>query len=242
MVQRNEIKDFHARLAGRVTRAPSVESFRVTVPGGIPFRAGQFCQVVFDRQERKNRELNKYLSFSSSPLRDYVEVTKKLSDSAFSSRLRGLQEGGEVLLRAPMGASVWTEEMKKVVFLAGGIGITPVVSMIEYLVERELSVEADLLYSNRTVEEIAFHDELRRWAERRPGLRLHLFVTREVPKGGDFIHGRIDVAALRTRVGDVAGKTFFVFGPPKMVEAMAALCREVGCPPDRLKAESFAGY
>ncbi len=242
MVLTTEIRDFRATLKGRVARAPSVESFRFSVSRKIHFLAGQFCQVIFDGEDRKNRELNKYLSFSSSPHRDDVEVTKKLSQSAFSSRLRALERGDEVILRAPMGSCVYTDEMKKVCFLAGGIGITPVISIVEYIVARNLPVEADLFYSNRTVEEIAFLEELREWAGRHPGLRLHLFVTREEPKEGGLVHGRIDGDAILSRVKDIAERTFYAFGPPKMVDAMAALCREVGCPADRLKTESFAGY
>lgn len=242
MGQGSGIKDYIARFEGGVTRSPSVESFRFSVPGGIPFRPGQFCQVVFDREDRRNNELNKYLSFSSSPLRDYVEVTKKLSESPFSGRLRSLKKGDEVLLRAPMGSCVFTDEMERVAFLIGGIGITPVISILEYIVQKNLPAEADLFYSNRTTAEIAFHDELRGWAEAHPGLRLHLFVTREESTEGGPAHGRIDGEAVISRIGDPGERTFFVFGPPKMVEMMAAICREIGCRPDLLKTENFAGY
>ena len=84
--------------------------------------------------------MNKYLSFSSSPTNDYIEVTKRLSDSVFSQKLKALKPSDEVLLKGPSGNCVLKEEYKKIGFLIGGIGITPVISMIEYIVDKKLVI------------------------------------------------------------------------------------------------------
>ena len=92
-MEKIKIREAAGVLRERVARTPSVESFRFDLPEKLHFSPGQFGQVIFDPGERKNRDLNKYLSFSSAPERDYVEVTKRLSDSEFSRRLRSLRPG-----------------------------------------------------------------------------------------------------------------------------------------------------
>lgn len=231
-----------AVLTERIRRTPSVESFRFSVGDRISFLPGQFCQVIFDRENPGNRGLNKYLSFSSSPERDYVEVTKKISESEFSRRLMSLRPGDEVLLKAPMGKTVFRDGTDRIGFLIGGIGITPVISIVEHIVGRGLETDVALLYMNRTLEETAFRLELEEWSEQKENIRYYCFLTREEPMDGRCAAGRIDRDAVLERIDDCGERTFFVYGPPKMVEAMGDLCRQVGCDPERLKTESFAGY
>ena len=70
------------------------------------------------------------------------------------------------LLMPPFGNCVFKDEYRKIGFLIGGIGITPVISIIEYIVDRSLATDVLLLYSNKTQEDIAFRRELDAWQER----------------------------------------------------------------------------
>ncbi|MDD4013636.1 MAG: xylene monooxygenase, partial [Candidatus Omnitrophica bacterium] len=70
----------------RIDRTPTVASFRFRTEGGLEFIPGQFLEVMFNESDRKDRCLNKYLSFSAAPGKEYVEVTKRMSESAFSGR------------------------------------------------------------------------------------------------------------------------------------------------------------
>ena len=81
------MQEYKVRLREKVVRTGSVTSFRFSAGERINFEPGQFLELVFDTADRKNRQLNKYLSFSSSPTKDYIEVTKRLSGSEFSGRL-----------------------------------------------------------------------------------------------------------------------------------------------------------
>jgi glycine betaine catabolism B len=236
------MKVVKARLIERVRRADGIESFRFAPGERIEFAAGQFLQVMFDPAREDNKDLNKYLSFSCSPCRPYIEVTKRLSDSVFSRRLRELRMGDEVLFRAPLGNCVFTEQYKKIVFLIGGIGITPVISIIEYIIDKKLDTDAVLFYSNRTDEDIAFQKELEHWRTVDNRLRVIFTVTDCQPKDTRCIFGFIDRRLLQQQLTDYAERVFFIFGPPKMVEAMTALCLEIGCNKENIKTESFIGY
>jgi ferredoxin-NADP reductase len=236
------IKELSTRLIARIKRTPTVESFRFMPQEKLSFLPGQFTQLIFDVKNRQNRELNKYLSFSCSPDREYVEVTKRLSDSAFSARLRNLKIGNEVLLAAPSGNCVFKDDYKNIGFLIGGIGITPVISIIEYITDRKLDTDAILAYSNRTDEDIAFKEELDYWKSLNHNLRIYYLVTDCEPKDKTCIYGRITKDLLKEKVRDLEKRIFFMFGPPKMVEAMKVLSSELGCNKENIKSEIFVGY
>jgi ferredoxin-NADP reductase len=236
------MKELKARLIERIKRTDTIESFRFAPAERVDFIAGQFMQVILDENNRENKELNKYLSFSSSPLRPYIEFTKRLSQSAFSQRLRSLKPQDEVLLRAPLGACVFKEEYPKIAFLIGGIGITPVISIIEYITERKIGSDAVLFYSNRNESEIAFKPELDKWQALNDKFKVYYTVTDCQPKDATCIYGRISKEILQEKLPDFKERTIFIFGPPKMVEAIQALCIESGCGKNNIKTESFIGY
>lgn len=230
------------RFLEKIERAPSVVSFRFAPQEKINFLPGQHLQLMFDPERRGNRILNHLLSFSSSPTRDYVEVTKKLSESEFSRKLTDLRPGDEVVLRGPMGKCVFRDEYRAVVFLIGGIGITPVISMIEYIVETHLDTEVTLFYSNRYEEEIAFRKELLSWQSERSNIRFLCLITREQPRDRSCASGRISREIVEREVRDTQVPIFFSFGPPAMVDTMKTLCEEIGCRKEHINTESFAGY
>lgn len=229
-------------LVERIQRTPTVESFRFRLEKKLDFLPGQFMKVIFDKDNPEDKELNKYLSFSSSPGKDYIEVTKRLSESAFSRRLRNLKIGDKVEFKLPLGACIFKDEYKKIAFLIGGIGITPAISIIEHIVERKLATDVYLLYSNRTFEEIAFKAELDAWKVKNPNLKICYTLTDCTSKDGQCIQGAINKELLTCKIVDLKERIIFVFGPPKMVEAMNNLCLESGCGKENLKIERFLGY
>ena len=230
------------RLIERIKRTPSTESFRFTPEKKIEFIPGQFLQIIFDEASPNNRELNKYLSFSSSPRKEYIEVTKRLSVSQFSQRLNNLEIGKEILLKAPFGNCVFKDEYERIAFLIGGIGITPVISIMEYVVEKKLNTDIVLAYSNKTEEDIAFKNELDNWQIGNNNIKIFYTLTDCEPKQEGCIFGRIDKNLLQKKVKDLNQRIIFIFGPPKMVEAMKGLCTEVNCNKENIKSESFIGY
>jgi ferredoxin-NADP reductase len=225
-----------------IKRTATIESFRFAAAGGVDFEAGQFLQLIFDEANPSNKVLNKYLSFSCAPGKDYIEVTKRLSESSFSVRLRSLKAGDEVFIKAPLGSCVFRSDYRKIAFLIGGIGITPVISIIEHIATAKIPTDAVLFYSNRSEEEIAFKEELDSWAESNSNIRVIYTVTDCPPRRKNCIYGRIDESMLSDKLGDISERIVFIFGPPRMVEAMQGLCLKLSCSKDNIKTESFIGY
>ncbi|MDD2751837.1 MAG: FAD-binding oxidoreductase [Candidatus Omnitrophica bacterium] len=236
------MKEFKARLVDIIKRTETVKSFRFILPEKASFLPGQFLQVIFDQENRQNKELNKYLSLSSSPTKDYIEVTKRISQSAFSGKLESLKINDEVLLKLPLGDCVFKEEYKSIGFLIGGIGITPVISILEYIHEQKLDTDAYLFYSNRTEEEIAFRKELDYWQSGSKNIKVFYTVTQCEPKIKNCAFGFIDKKLLQEKACDFNERIVYIFGPPGMVDTMCHLSVEMSCKKENIKTEKFIGY
>lgn len=225
-----------------IERTSSICSFRFKAKGQLVFTAGQYLQFIFDEEDRRNRDLNKFLSFSCAPDKEYFEVTKRLSSSKFSEKLKNLKAGDEVLIKAPMGKCILHEDHKKVLFLVGGIGITPVISMLEDVVMNKKELDACLIYANRHYDDVAFADLLEEWRNEREDIRVvHAFSDCE-PVDVKCEIGNISHEMLERRVFDYKERMIYVFGPPAMVNAVKGICRELGCDDKCLLSETFVGY
>jgi len=231
-----------ARLIERIKRSPSVESFRFRLDERVDFSPGQFLQVIFDQANRNNKGLNKYLSISSSPTKPYIEITKRVSQSEFCAKLTSLKEGDEILLRLPMGECVFKEEYKRIGFLIGGIGITPVISILEYIIEKNLGTDAYLFYSNRTDDDIAFKKELDHWQSINKSIKVYFTVTECQPRDKTCLFGFISKELLREKACDLSERMLFLFGPPGMVEEMCSVSLALECKRENIKTEKFIGY
>jgi ferredoxin-NADP reductase len=235
------MKEVRVKLIERIPRTKEVESFRFLAQERLEFIAGQFSQIIFDEKVKGNRNLNKYLSFSSSPTKGYIEFTKRLSESDFSQALRALKVGDELLIRGPLGSCMFKEEHEKICFLIGGIGITPVISIIEYIIEKSLDTDVLLFYSNRT-EEIAFKKELDSWRKNHCTIKVIYTVTSCQPKDTSCLFGTIDEDLINANMDNTGERIFYIFGPPAMVEAMKNISLELGVDAAHIKTESFIGY
>ncbi|MBF0522805.1 MAG: FAD-dependent oxidoreductase [Candidatus Omnitrophica bacterium] len=234
--------EFYGKLIERIKRTGCVESFRFGLKEKLDFAAGQFIQVIFDEKDRKNGALNKYLTISSSPGKDYMEFTKKLSDSKFSEKLDSLKVGTEVLFKGPMGKCVYDASLPKIGFLVGGIGVTPAISMIEHIVGQKLSTDVMLLYSNWTAADIAFKSELDAWKAENPHIQVVYTVVMDNPKDENISVGMITKDLVLQKVLDYQDRVWYIFGPPTMVTAMKGVCQSLGISEDKLHAETFLGY
>jgi ferredoxin-NADP reductase len=234
--------EFRVRFLEHVERTQSVASFRFKLDLAMDFIPGQFAQIIFDEENRANKQLNKYLSFSSSPDKPYLELTKRLSSSDFCKKLLALKEGDELLFKGPMGHCVFDPSCERIGFLIGGIGITPVISILEHIVAHDLKVDAHLLYSNLSDEDIAFKPELDDWSKLATNIRIEHTVVNRTKQGSPCFVGMITKEFVLQQMADYKDRVFYLFGPPAMVEAMKAICAQINCDPAKVKTENFVGY
>ncbi|RPJ62915.1 MAG: iron-sulfur cluster-binding domain-containing protein [Acidobacteria bacterium] len=215
-----------------------VRTFRLARPEGFDFQAGQFLTV---RVQADGRTLTRCYSVSSSPeTSGYLEISVKRQGVVSGLLHTTLRPGSLLAIRRPAGPFVYPPaDDRPLVLLAGGIGITPLLSMLRHAVWCQPTRRVTLLYSVRSHTELAFADELSLLARRHPQARVVVTVTGHPPVDL-YRHGRIDGALLRETVPDLAGSLFFMCGPLPMIDTLRALLEQLGVPPTQIHAEAFA--
>ncbi len=224
---------------------PDVRTFRLAPVGGgvLPFshRPGQYLNVAL---RIDGQRVNRSYTIASSPTRsDYCELTVKRAEAGYASRHlhEMLGEGSVLDVSAPAGRFFFDGEgHDRVVLLAGGVGITPVMSMLRALTDRCWPGRIDLVFSVKTAADVIFGEELAYLVRRFPNLHVCVTLTRE-PKESAWTgeRGAIDRALLTRAIPSMAAAPIFLCGPEPMMAAMRALLTEMSVPPSNVHVETF---
>jgi glycine betaine catabolism B len=218
---------------------PTVHGVRLEKPPGFEFAPVQFCGLELSTREGP---VEYPMSLACSPTRPYLEFGARVSDSAWKQAFAALQPGDEAEIDGAYGHFV-LEERSPAVFIAGGIGITPLKGMAEYAADRELPIEVRLVYSNRNEEEIAYRPEIEALVQQNPRFRVYHTLT-QVPSGSSWSgrQGRVDGRLLSEVADGLSRPVYYVCGAPGMVQGTFRLLQGLGISPDRIKFEVFRGY
>lgn len=213
-----------------------IRTFRLLRPDGFAFEPGQFLMV---RLLIEGKPVVRCYSISSAPeATGYLEISVKGQGLVSRTLHATVRPGSTLSVRGPSGAFTYPPaDERPLVLLAGGIGITPLMSMLRHAVAAEPGRSVTLLYSVRCAEEMAFGDELRSVAKRHPQARVAVTCTRGAPAGG--LSGRIDGALLRRFVADPAHALYCVCGPLTMIAEMKAVLSSLAVPDAQVRSEAF---
>ncbi len=237
--------DYEARLIGRERLAGDVAVFRFEKPEGFRFAAGQWCFLsVPASSHRDEKELRRPLSIASSPQEQELIFATKLSQSAMKRTMAEMPLGASVTLGPPMGNMVLPQDTATpLVFLAGGIGITPFRSMCLYAASAGTEHNITLFYSSRTPEETPFLHDLQRMAGEQSRISVVITMTRapEDPKAWSGPRGRLTADTIQARCPVWEKAFYYIAGPPAMADAMKQSLGDLNVPAGRMKIELFAG-
>ena len=200
------------------------------------YNPGQFMIVQFKR----NGDVSESHPFtlSSSPTREKLAITVKAAGD-FTSTLSQTKVSDFGYLDIPYGVfSFLNTTGEDFVFIAGGIGITPFISMLRYMRDKALRKPVLLLWANKTEAEILFRQELETLAATWPSLKVVHVLSRQNSWPGE--RGHIDGKKLRKYIGDFEIPHFFICGPPPMMKDVERTLRSFGVPGKRIRTERFA--
>ncbi len=203
----------------------------------IKFQAGQFLQWSLPHSKPDQRGIRRWFTIASSPTEERIMLATKLAPekgSSFKRTLANLNPGDEITATPADGEFILpADQNKKLVFIAGGIGITPFRSMVKNLLDTNQPRDIILLYSVKTPEEIAFK-EIWDEAKQKFGLKAVCVVTDKV--------GFITPDLIKQEVPDWQQRLFYVSGPEPMVEAFEKMLANMGILDDNIKRDYFPGY
>ncbi len=238
---------FASKLIKRSDVADGTTAFAFERPAGFDFIAGQYLTVTLpDPLYNDPRGNLRTFSIASPPYEgNHLLVATRMTGSPFKRSLAEAALGATVSLFGPAGNfTPPAAAATPLVFIAGGIGITPFRSMILAAARDNLPHQITLLYANRMPEAAAFHEELAGVAATRHNFR-YVPTMNDMAKSQQSWNGErrfISADLLREYIGDITRQTFYVAGPPGLVTAVTKALLEAGADSSHLISEEFTGY
>lgn len=190
--------------------------------------AGQAQAYVLPAAGESEEENQRWFTISSAPIENTVNISTRISSSTFKQTLNALKPGEKIQAHSLSGPFTWeADDNNPVILVAAGIGITPYRSI---LLERKAlgkSLDATLLYFNRT-NKIPFQKELEEISAEHPGLQIKMIV------GEDLTAEKI----LELIPGEHK-ETYYLSGPAPIVSNVGSALKELGV---AIKQDQFPGY
>jgi ferredoxin-NADP reductase/Na+-translocating ferredoxin:NAD+ oxidoreductase RnfD subunit len=225
--------------------ANSTHEFVFAPDRPLAFVPGQYLEWTLpEGKGTDSRGNRRYFTIASAPddqhLRLGVRMTEPLS--TFKKGLLALPRGATASVAQLAGDFILPKDRRrKVAFIAGGIGITPFRSMIGSLLGAKEKRDAVLLYSNRTVEDVAYYEFFER-ARTELGMKTIYALTDDTRTFPSAYNGFIDAALIAREIPDYQERTFYLSGPRSMVLAFKRTLRELGVPARHVKTDYFPGF
>lgn len=232
------MREYLFPLKGRKEVAEDTYSFYFDTTGtDFSYLPGQYAAFTLQNE-------TKVFTLASSPHhKDFVMMTTRMRPSPFKEDLKKIPIGTPIKISPARGRFVLPNSTDKpLVFIAGGIGVTPFRSMIEWAIYERLSLSIALLYSNHTLKGTAFLEEFQTWAKQNPNFRFIPTLTREKTPSWPYEEGRIDEEKIKKYVKELERPIYYIAGPPTMVDSMRELLLKIGIPQQNIKIEKFSGY
>jgi ferredoxin-NADP reductase len=237
---------YEVRLEGREEIAEGTMAFHFAKPGAFRFKPGQAVDVVLiDRPASDAQSVRHTFSIVSAPFQDDLVVATRMRGSAFKRAFKSLPIGALAKLEGPFGSlTLHNDRTRPAVFIAGGIGITPFMSILRQAAKDQLPQRLILLYSNRRPEDTAFLAELQQLEQQNKNFRLVATMT-EMDKSSrswEGPTGLIDQDLVKRISSGLLAPIYYLAGPPAMVEAMRPTLNHAGINDDDIRSEEFYGY
>jgi ferredoxin-NADP reductase len=223
--------------------AEGTMAFRFSRPPGFEFKAGQTIDLTL-RDSAGDGAGTHTFSIASAPHEGGLMIATRMRDSGYKRALGSLPPGSTLDLAGPFGSlTLHRNPARPALLIAGGIGITPFVSMLRQASHDRREQQITLLYSNHRRRDAAFLEELDALA--RPGGAIRVFATMTAEDGDPGWagrNGRIDAPWIRSVVAGLDRPIAYVAGPPAFVASMRQALELAGIPEDDVRSEDFAGY
>lgn len=212
----------------------NVYSFTFQNTENLKWKAGQYLQIILPHQDPDDRGTKRFFTISSAPYEKVVMITTRIeveNSSTFKKALININVGDFLECSEPKGKFIVEDLSKKIIFIAGGIGITPMRSILLELVYEKKHFVADLLYANRD-ENIIFKDELEEIEHFNKHFRIYNFIAPRI----------INEDELDSIYKEYTDVIFYLSGPINMIKAIENILYKKGVIKEYIKTDYFPGY
>lgn len=204
-----------------------VKAFRVNKPEGYSFRSGQATEVSINKPGLEDKRSP--FTFTSMPTDEHLEFTIKIypSHDGVTNELLNVKKDDELILHDVFGEIAYKGPG---VFIAGGAGITPFISILRMLKKESKLKGHTLIFANKMKKDVILEEELRSY------LGDAFINILDLEKAEGYEYGRITGKFLKEHVPNFANY-FYVCGPPSMIDAVLVFLSELGVPEDKIVIE-----
>ena len=212
---------------------------------GFGFRAGQHADFVFTHPCMESEGDNsRTFSLASAPHdKRLVMIAMRMRKTGFKTALKSAALGTKFIVSRPRGSFTLHRDITRpAVFLAGGIGIAPIRSIIHQATQERLPHKLYLFYSNREADDTAFIEEFESLTAQNPNFTFIPTVTGNRTIAWPYEKGHINREMLSRYLLGLKGPIYYIAGPSGMVTAMTGLLNASGVSDDEMKTEEFGDY
>jgi glycine betaine catabolism B len=222
-----------------ITETHNIKSFRLKRSDGKrfpPFKAGQFLSFQIGED---SKQIRSYSLSSPENDRQIVQVSvKMLKDGLGSTWFHNLKKDDILKVHAPSGHFVDSKNDKNErIYIAGGVGITPILSLITTNLNKALDLKLTLFYAVRSKEDLAFHGLLDYLSKRHKNFSYFPILSHEKEWPGD--QGFLNLDFIKSKLHNFANKEFYVCGPGPMTEPLLDQLDQLSIPDENIFTEKF---
>ena len=233
---------YQVNLESKQEIAFQTNSFIFSKPSDFNYQAGQFVNICLTGLDKKDQK--RAMSLASSPNDNYLMIAMRMTNSAFKAKIDSLPLGSQIAIEGPLGEDLIIDKNDKrpLVFIAGGIGITPFLSIIRDQKHKNFPRRITLFYSNRRPEDTTFKKELESIQHNNFQLICTITNLAESKKKWTKETGRISAGLIKKYITDIKEPVYYIVGLLEMVADMRKMLIDLEVGEEQIKIESFGGY
>ncbi len=203
----------------------------------LSFDPGMFVMLIY-KDSVSGAEISRAFSLASSPDSKTLDFIIAMIHGQFTSKLDVAKPGDVLYVSGPHGQFKFdANKDKKVLFLAGGTGLAPFISMLRLIREKNLQIDVNLIYSIKHPDEIILKEELESYVKDL-GMKMTITVTRDDgAESWTGEKGHIDANMISRHAPDFLERGAYICGPLNFVKAMKDALVSIKYPADKISAD-----
>lgn len=234
---------YNVKLLSKKQIADGTMEFIIEKPNDFKYRAGQFFDILLSKKDpdaKKSSYVHGF-SFVSAPFEEHLVAATRMRDTDFKNAIRDLPDNTDIQIDACFGNFTLPKDTQKpVVFIIGGIGITPVRSMVAQATHDKSAQKLTLIFANRNPQYAPLIDDLNNLAKQNSNFKFVQTFTDAEVAGAE--KGRVTIDMVRKYVPDTKQAIYYLSGPAGMVRASRELLMNADVDEDNIRTEEFDGY
>lgn len=223
------------KLKEKIQLTPDIYNYVFSLDHKLSFLPGQYMEWTLEHKNSDSRGSRRYFTLASSPTEENLIIGVKFypNGSSWKRSFSTMQAGDEIVASQLAGEFILPNNPnKKLVFIAGGIGVTPFRAIVKYLMDKKERRDITLIYSVKTKTEAVYMDLFDQAVET-IGLNVIVNVSDVEPVTGEMI---------KNQIADYKGRIFYISGPHGMVNGFKKILSDIGLSSNQIKTDYFPGY